>query len=175
MKSKLDVIKAANPVLEIQFNLRDISKRTPEIPIVLPTGTYDSQTRAAVIEFQKFFNIPVTGTVDYLTWNTINKEHRNCMHCLNSPSKVCCFPDNVYEYRKGVSENVIYVLQIILNNFHRKYKNYPDILITGLFDEQTEEALKMFQEFSHLPVTGVLDRRTWNTLNKINEACKMCE
>ena len=41
MKSKLDAIKAANPLLEIQFNLRDISHVNPDVPKVFPTGKYD--------------------------------------------------------------------------------------------------------------------------------------
>jgi peptidoglycan hydrolase-like protein with peptidoglycan-binding domain len=175
MKSKLDVVKAANPILEIQFNLRDISQMHPDIPKVFPTGRFDPETQEAVSAFQKNFNLPVTGKVDFATWNAISKEHQKCMHCIKPPQSVYCYPGNMYEYKKGADGNLIYILQIILKNYHQRYKNYPDVRLTGVFDEQTEEAVKQFQKFSHLPVTGALDRETWNLLNKINNTCKLYE
>ncbi len=175
MKSRLDAVKASNPILEIQFILRDISQINPDIPMVFPTGRFDSETQEAVIAFQKKFNLPVTGKIDFVTWNAILKEHQQCIHCIKSPQSVNCYPDNVYEYKKGDDGNLIYILQILLKNYHNKYKNYEDIHLTGIFDEQTEKAIKQFQEFSRLPVTGALDRQTWNLLNKINSVCKLYE
>ncbi|MGD9568321.1 MAG: peptidoglycan-binding protein [Sedimentibacter sp.] len=175
MKSLLDVIKAENPILEIQFNLRDIAQNNSEIPMIIPSGTCDSQTLNAVKEFQRIFDLPITGKVDYATWKTLIIEHKNSAYNINMPSNVCCFPANSKEYKKGDNDNVIYILQIILKNYHNKYKNYADVQLTGIFDEQTETALKQFQKCSNLPVTGILDRQSWNTLNKINETCKLYE
>jgi peptidoglycan hydrolase-like protein with peptidoglycan-binding domain len=175
MYSKLDTIKAANPILEIQYKLRDIAQVCHDIPTVVPTGIYDAQTKKSVSEFQKKLNLPETGNVDYLTWNALMKEHRDCLHFINKPRCVGCFPNNVIEYKRGDSGNVIYILQATLKNYHNKYKNYPDVNMTGIFDEQTELALREFQKCSQLPITGVLDRKTWNILNKINETCKLFE
>ena len=175
MRSFLDVIKAENPILEIQFNLRDIAQNNPEIPMIIATGTYDTQTLNAIREFQRVYNLPVTGKVDYETWKSIIREHNISAHNINMPSSVCCFPTNSKEYKKGDKANIIYILQIVLKNYHNKYKNYEDVQLTGVFDEQTETIIKKFQKCSNLPVTGTLDRQTWNTLNKINETCNLCE
>lgn len=170
MRNKL---AASNPVLEIQLYLIDIAQVHPEIPLVYPTGRYDERTRNAVTEFQKFFSLPVTGVVDLETWNKILSEHKVCSHCINAPSTVACFPSDVMAFRLGDQNNFIYILQIVLNNFKRKYANYVEVPITGIFDEKTEEAVKQFQRLSNLPVTGVLDRETWNTLNLINSTCRL--
>lgn len=175
MKSRLDVIKKANPVLEIQFNLKDIAQSDTDIPMVIPSGIYDSQTQRAVTEFQKKHNIPATGKVDYETWLAISKEHGESVHKTKVPSSVCCFPENIDEYKIGDESNLIYILQILLKNFHNKFKNYPDVQLTGKFDEQTEAAIKQFQQFSKLPVTGKVDRKTWNIMNSINETCRLYE
>lgn len=175
MKSKLDVLKANNPILEIQFKLKDISQAEPDIPMVFPTGKYDEQTKIAVIEFQKKSKLPVTGEVDFTTWNKLNEEHKISAHYINEPKTLCCFPSKMQEYKLGDKDSAIYALQIILKYYHKKYKNHPDVNLTGIFDKQTEEALRQFQKHSHLPVTGILDRRTWNTLNQINEICKLYE
>ena len=173
MKSKLDAVKAANPILEIQLYLRDISQVEPDIPMVFPSGRYDHETKKTVTEFQKKFNLPATGKVDFITWNEMLKQHKICMHCLRSPKSVSCFPNNVQEYKRGDTGNLIYILQTILMNFNRKYKNYEVVQLTGVFDEQTEEAIKQFQRCSNLQVTGKVDRQTWNTLNTINETCQL--
>lgn len=170
MKNKL---AAANPVLEIQLYLIDIAQVHPEIPLVYPTGKYDERTRNAVIEFQKFFHLPVTGVVDLETWNKILAEHEKCSHCINAPSTVACFPSNVMEFRSGDQDNFIYILQIVLSNYKKKYVNYVEVLINGFFDDRTEEAVRQFQRLSDLPVTGVLNRQTWNKLNLINNTCRL--
>lgn len=173
MKTKLDMVKATNPILEVQLYLQDISQVEPDIPMVFPSGRYDPETERSVAEFQKRFNLPATGKVDFITWNEMIKQHKICMHCLRSPKSVSCFPNDVHEYKRGDTGNLIYILQTILINFKRKYKNYPDVQLTGMFDEQTEQAIKQFQKYSNLQVTGKVDRQTWNILNTINETCQL--
>ncbi len=168
-----DRFMTKNPILEIQLYLIDIAQVQPEIPIVYPTGVYDDRTRNAIVEFQKLFSLPVTGVVDIDTWNSLLNEHRKCMHCINIPSCVACFPNNVKEFKKGDQNNCIFILQIVLNNFRKRYVNYVEVPLTGIFDDKTEEAIKQFQQLSGLPVTGILNRETWNTLNLINNTCHL--
>lgn len=173
MKSKLDIMKAANPVLELQFNINDIAMNNPDIPTIIPTGIYDQHTQNAISEFQKTANLTVTGKVDYETWNALRKEHGMAIHNINTPGSVFCFPQNIKQCKMGDECYTIYILQILLNYFHKKYKNYPEVNLTGLFDEQTEISVRQFQKHSNIPVTGIVDRQTWNLLNKINETCKL--
>lgn len=175
MKSKLDIVKANNPILEIQLNLRDIAQVHSDIPKILTTGIYDAETQNAVKIFQRKFNLPVTGKVDLITWKEILKEHNCCMHKINPAQSVSCFPGQILEYKLGDESKLIYILQIILNNYANKFKNYEVVQLTGIFDEQTEKAVKKFQKLSNLPVTGSLDRITWNYLNKINHTCRLYE
>lgn len=173
MKSKLESFKMANPTLEIQHYLRDIAQVHPDIPRVSLSGLYDPGTQNAVAEFQKKFQIPITGKIDFNTWSAIIREHKNCIHCIKAPKNVSCFPNEMSELKIDDKGNLICILQIILMNYKRKYKNYADIQLTGVFDKQTEEAIKQFQKFSGLPVTGKVDRQTWNILNTINETCHL--
>ena len=110
MKSSLDTIKAKNPILEMQFVLRKIAQVFPEIPVVFPTGRFDLQTQNAVTEFQKKFNLPITGKIDFITWNAIMEENIKCIHCINTPAKVACFEDDKAEYKIGDKGNIIFIL-----------------------------------------------------------------
>ncbi len=60
----------------------------------------------------------------------------------------------------------------MLISFNRKYINYIELDITNLYDEETKAAVILFQERSMLPVTGIVDKNTWDTLVKIYDCCK---
>ncbi len=50
---------------------------------------------------------------------------------------------------------------------------YPDITpppIDGIFERDTEKALREFQAMQGLPVTGIADRRTWEALYELYRA-----
>ena len=57
----------------IQEQLNAISKAYPAIPMIEADGLYGPKTAAAVAEFQKIFDLPVTGVVDYSTWYKISE------------------------------------------------------------------------------------------------------
>lgn len=59
-------------VRTIQRQLNAISNNFPAIPKVAVDGVYGASTRDAVETFQRVFNMPVTGIVDYPTWYRIS-------------------------------------------------------------------------------------------------------
>ena len=60
--------------------------------------------------------------------------------------------------------NPIQSLQHMLNHMARTIPALPRIAETGQFDEDTLEAVMIFQRDSRLPVTGVVDQLTWNAI-----------
>ena len=60
--------------------------------------------------------------------------------------------------------NPIRSLQHMLNNLARIIPSLPRLAETGSFDEATLEAVMIFQRDYDLPVTGVVDQETWDTL-----------
>lgn len=40
----------------------------------------------------------------------------------------------------------------------------PFAAVNGIFNDETRQALEAYQEITHLPVTGQVDRETWETL-----------
>jgi peptidoglycan hydrolase-like protein with peptidoglycan-binding domain len=68
----LGIGATGQPVRTVQTYLNRISQNYPAIPKVAVTGTYDQATRQSVLTFQKVFNLPQTGTVDYATWYRIS-------------------------------------------------------------------------------------------------------
>ncbi len=64
----------------------------------------------------------------------------------------------------GDSGIVVFRMQYVLNRINDNFPLIPHIEITGFFDESTENAVRIFQEAFGLPVTGVIDRDTWNRI-----------
>ncbi|MEG0855390.1 MAG: spore cortex-lytic germination protein SleC [Terrisporobacter sp.] len=60
-------------VKTIQNQLNAISKSYPAIPRVNEDGVFSSDTENAVKTFQKIFNLPQTGVVDFKTWYEISR------------------------------------------------------------------------------------------------------
>lgn len=55
----------------LQEYLTRISQAYPSIPSVTPTGYFGNQTEASVRAFRAAFGLPVSGTVDAITWTAI--------------------------------------------------------------------------------------------------------
>ena len=60
--------------------------------------------------------------------------------------------------------NPIQSLQHMLNHLARTVPTLLRLAETGVFDERTLEAVMTFQRDFGLPVTGVVDQQTWDTI-----------
>lgn len=68
----LGIGTTGEPVRVIQTQLNRIAQNYPLIPRVAVDGVYGSNTAESVRVFQRVFNLPQTGTVDYATWYQIS-------------------------------------------------------------------------------------------------------
>ncbi len=69
----LTIGSSGEAVIQIQEQLNRISKNYPALPAVTADGIYGESTATAVEEFQRIFNLPVSGIVDYPTWYKISQ------------------------------------------------------------------------------------------------------
>lgn len=59
-------------VQQIQEQLNRISQNYPAIPKIVADGIYGERTKEAVETFQRIFQLPVTGAIDFATWYEIS-------------------------------------------------------------------------------------------------------
>ncbi|MGL5260716.1 MAG: peptidoglycan-binding protein [Lachnospiraceae bacterium] len=69
----LTIGSSGEKVRQMQTQLNRIARNYPLIPTVNVDGIYGQQTANAVKVFQKIFNLPATGNVDYTTWYKISE------------------------------------------------------------------------------------------------------
>ncbi len=75
--------------------------------------------------------------------------------------------------RLGDAGNDVQTIQIQLNRISRNYPNIPKINTTdGVFDQSTENAVRVFQETFNLPADGIVGQNTWYRIAYIFTAVK---
>lgn len=69
----LNVGASGDKVLQIQQQLNRIAQNYPALPRIAADGIYGTNTANAVKVFQRVFNLPQSGIVDYPTWYKISE------------------------------------------------------------------------------------------------------
>ncbi len=151
----------------LQTYLRQLSYFEGLTPVPID-GIYDSETREAVREFQGQAGLPVTGVVDRDTWDAIYVAYLASIAENSPPEKVGVFPriPNNYAISRNEEWFLVELLQYMLLELTREYDNFGELAITGVYDPVTEAAVADFQSRNMLPVTGEVDKNTWNTIVK---------
>lgn len=58
-------------------------------------------------------------------------------------------------------------IQKYLRTISQTNQNIPTVIPTGVYDDKTAEAVRVFQREYGLPVTGTVDRETWDLLFEV--------
>ena len=67
----------------------------------------------------------------------------------------------------GSTGDKVRMLQEQLNRIARNYPALPTIAVDGIYGSATKAAVEKFQSIFGLPVTGILDFRTWYRISEI--------
>lgn len=88
---------------------------------------------------------------------------------INSASQVEGIPASFpgFDLDIGSSGNEVLQMQNQLNRIAKVYTNIPTIPADGIYGEKTKEAILAFQKIFGLPVTGIVNRRTWYKISQI--------
>lgn len=163
---------SGNNVRLIQVQLNRIGKNYPAIPdIQNPNGIFGTDTEAAVRKFQEVFDLPVNGEVDKSTWYAIKRYYAGVKGLSELAAEGVIleeaslpFGDIVSENDTGVPVRTVQYYLSVIAYFNQTLEPVP---ISGLFDSGTVDAVERFQKYYGLPVTGIVDNNTWNTISRI--------
>ena len=168
----LKIGDSGNDVQIIQNQLNSISKNYPAINYIInPSGVFDTQTENAVKKFQEVFFLPVTGQVDKATWYKIKRyfigvRRLTELNAIGITVDEAALPYET-ELKIGDSGGEVTAIQYYLNVIAYFNGNLNTLPIDSVFGEQTTNAVKVFQQYFSLPVTGIVDRQTWNKITDV--------
>lgn len=163
---------ALEEVRTIQMQLNRIARNYPMIPEITNTnGVYGVDTENAVKAFQRIFNLTDDGIVGEATWYKIKRVYNAVKRLSELYSEGITISEVQRQYENplsvGSSGVAVRVIQYFLSFLGYFNNELSPIAVDGIFGKNTENAVKEFQQWAGLPVTGIVDPRTWNTI--INE------
>ncbi len=155
-------------VRNIQYLLAYLAQFYNTVPPITPDGIYGPATTEAVSSFQQAFDLPVTGEVDFDTWDVLYRTYRGFLETI--PFQYV--EGNILPYpgiplRLGAEDETVRLLQEYLNYVAGFYPQIPTVNPTGYFGTRTQEAVIAFQRLQGLPPTGTVAAATWDELTSL--------
>lgn len=150
----------------IQRYLRQLSYFEPALPAPPIDGVEGGDTTAAIKAFQKLEGLPETGTVDDTTFDLLFESYISSLEEHSLPESISPFPGTPegYTLTPGNSTPIVRLVQLMLREISAIYDMSANVIESGVYDEATSEAVGDLQYRNLLPVTGNMDKSTWNAL-----------
>ncbi len=165
-ESELSVGNVSSGARTLQYYLSYISLFNPSVIAPTVDGVFGPGTRESVISYQAAYNLPQTGVVNELTWNSIENTYYSILRSIPyefEPGLILPFPGRVL--RVGVEGDDVRALQEYLNYISRTYTEIPRVNVDGSFGPATAEAVSAFRRL--FDIRGNAERVTaevWDSI-----------
>ncbi len=159
-------------VRTIQVQLNRISKDYPLIPKISVTdGVFGIETEDAVRAFQQTFNLTQDGIIGKATWYKIKYLYVAVTSLAELDSEGISISELSQQFisdiRPGNTGDPVRVLQYYLSYIAIYNNNIPRLTQDGIYGTATEDAVRAFQSAYGLPITGIVNRATWNKISEV--------
>ncbi len=158
-------------IRNLQRYLLQLSFFNDAIPPVPVDGVWNTATQESLRAFQRQYGLPVTGRADRVTWDTLYQAYLQSLAETGRPEPVYIFPRQPNEYSVGLGDEgvLIMAIQHLLRERLIEYGlQLEEDALTTVFDAATEAGVREFQAIHGLPITGRVDKATWNELVRAN-------
>lgn len=156
-----------NEVRQVQYLLNVIAYFNPAVPTVSSDGVFNSEMQRQVIAFEEFYGLTPDGVVDFRTWQLMRKIYADILNSLPegyTGTTAALYPG--YNLTPGMRNDDVRLLQTYLRLIGQNISGIPVVDVTGYFGENTENAVRIFQQLYGIPVTGIVGASTWDSIAK---------
>lgn len=153
-------------IRNLQRYLRQLSYFDDDIPPLPESGSFDPHTRDALIAFQRINGLEPTGIADERTWNLLFDQYTQSVEERSEPKRMPIYP-RLPEREVLTVGDVgfpVVAVQYMLDQLTVQFENLDGVPQNGIYDRKTAEAVSEFQRRHLLPITGEVDKKTWDTL-----------
>ena len=150
-------------VRELQEYLRTVALLDNNHRELAVDGIFGPETAEAVRMYQQANNLPVTGQADSRTWERLVRDYSDALTLITNAVPLAVFPNAPFSIRAGDNGNIVYILQAMLNTLGEA-EGLESLVINGVYDAATENRVRLAQQISGFPKTGVVDRPFWDHL-----------
>ena len=168
---------SGNAVQQMQIRLNRISTNYPNIPKINPTdGNFGVSTEETVRAFQRTFRLSEDGVVGPATWYRITYLFNAVKRLSELDSEGIRIDELPRAFEEllslGDTGDDVRVMQYYLAVIAAYYDTIPPVAVSGVFDEDTEGAVRAFQQQFGLAQDGVVGRQTWQAMEDAYEGIR---
>ena len=168
---------SGNDIQQIQIRLNRISTNYPGIPKINPAnGNFGVDTEEAVRAFQRLFRLTEDGIVGPATWYRITYLFNAVKRLSELDSEGIRIDELPRAFEQllslGDTGDDVRVMQYYLAVIAAYYDTIPPLVINGIFDEETDAAVRAFQQQFGLTQDGLVGRQTWQAMEDAYESIR---
>lgn len=152
------------PIRSLQTMLRTIAMFNSAYPRLIPDGIYGPETQQAVRIFQRNQGLPVTGVANQQTWDEVVRLYDSAVTELSPAQPIEAGDPDAFPFPRGAQAARVRLAQFMLQEIADQYACVCPPEVNGSLDELMVNSLMEFQRMSGLPITGKLDKSTWQNL-----------
>ena len=158
----------------LQKYLRQLAYFDSNIPFVPIDGNEGSNTTDALRAYQARRGLPVTGVADQETWEALYEDYLISLEEEAPPAVFSPFPSEPKDYALKIGDEgfAVSAVQHMLEEISVFFPITP-IEVTGIYDDATRDAVSEVQVRYLLPVTGEVDKLTWNALVRLYDSAHL--
>lgn len=155
------------PVRSLQTMLRMVGTNNGSISRVIPDGIYGKQTEAAVRSYQRYAGLPVTGVVNFATWQQLTYHYQQARidQMQSAPLLIVMQPNQ--RILPGEKNSHLYLIQSMMVVLAGFFANMPMANITGIHDEPSQQAVSFLKSMSEMDANPVIDKTFYALLGRI--------
>lgn len=163
-------------VVSVQYFLTLLGQFVDFLPKLTIDGIYGSGTARAVSAFQRYKDLPITGEIDFNTWDSLYNAYKGVVDYLdlqNQLQSVLTEPFPGVTLRRGDVGPSVRVFKNYLSYIAKVFYDIPAVAQNNIFDLRTQNAVREFQRIFSLPQTGQVDETTWNTIADVYRTVRL--
>ncbi|MGE4277783.1 MAG: peptidoglycan-binding protein [Lawsonibacter sp.] len=159
----------AQPVRGLQYMLRRLSGYYRFLPELEMDGIFGEKTMEAVMLFQRELHPPVTGAVDWGTWNAIRDQWMELEKQLADPRALRAFPGERCWVEPGANKEFMILPQTMFQVLSRQFNGISPHEADGFHGPMSSDNVRWLQRAAGMEETGIMDAVTWAVLSNLYE------
>lgn len=150
------------PIRSLQSFLRRISQSDPDIPPVIPDGSFTEQTRDAVLAFQRKQGLPATGSVDHETWDSIVIAYDAIIRSEGKPLRINLYPGAFFRAAPGDQDINLYAILAVIKAISEFFPELGEADLGNTYTSRTEQVVKNLQSCYGIAEDGIITKAFWD-------------
>ncbi|QSX04756.1 peptidoglycan-binding protein [Sedimentibacter sp. zth1] len=158
-------------VKTLQYYLDFISFYNDNIDPVTIDGIFGEKTENAVKQFQKEYGLEVNGIVDLKNFRKLEEVYDDIYSSI-PPETMSEYVDIYpgYVLFLGLSNPKVTLIQQYLKLISENTDYVSPVKVTGVYDNQTDKAVRQIQDRFAIPITGTVDPATWYQIIQLKDS-----